>query len=182
MATRLDSHVFYPELRFTCSGNITKMTFIGEKRETVMDVAKYLRFSTWSITDPDTAFSLMSADKNTLNFNLNNSSIIADGPGNLSIYQVLLSEKDQLVFDDGDILGIRQSDSNRSKVALLHQVGGGHSYEVETDASNFHTRVFSPAVLQESNSYPLIAIETGKLDNICVCLHIIDNIATLTCS
>ena len=122
VATRLDRHVFYPELRFTCTGNITKMTFIGEKRETVMDVAKYLRFSTSSTTDPDTDFNLMNANKNTLNFNLSNSSIIANGPGNLSIYQVLLGEKDKLIFEDGDIFGIRQSDSNRSKVALLHQI------------------------------------------------------------
>ena len=179
VATRLDKHIFYPELRFTCSGNITKITFIGEKRETVKDVDKYLRFSTWSTKGHDVDFNLTSLNKNTLIFNLSNSSIIDNGTGNLSIYQVLLGEKDQLVFEDGDIFGIRQTDSNRSKVALLHQVGGGHSYEAELDSSTFHTRVFVTSVLQENNSYPLIAIETGKLDSSHVCLHII---ATLTCS
>ena len=162
--SQLDNHVFYPQLKFKCSGNITKITFIGERRIPPMDVEKYLQFRVWSAAtqDDNTIFRLNDLNKYTLLFDLTTSTIIATGSGGSSIYEVVLGENESFSFKNSDVFGIRQSDSNRSKVTLLHQSGGGLSYHVELESSNYHNQVFTASTLTETNIYPLIAIETGK--------------------
>ena len=158
--SQLDSHIFYPQLKFKCSGNITKITFIGARRIPPMNVEKYLQFRVWSATtqDDNTIFQL----KYTLLFNLTTSPVITFGSGGSSVYEVVLGGNDSFSFENGDVFGIRQSDSNRSKVALLHQSGGGLLYHVELQSTNYHNRVFTTSTLTEAGIYPLIAIETGK--------------------
>ena len=158
----MDSHVFYPDLRFSCSGNITKINFIGERRQPVKEVMKYLRFSVWSTKANDTDFKLEKVPKKSLGFQLNHSRILLDGSNNIYLYQIKLRENETFLFEDGDIFGIRQSDANRSKVALLHQVGGGNSYKIELRSGVYHMRSFVKSVLEKSKVVPMIAIETGK--------------------
>lgn len=100
----------------------------------------------------------------TLNFDLSISQVIATGSGGSSIYQVipLVDENITFSFEKGDVFGIHPSDSNQSKVAVLHQIGGGFSYQVELKSGNFHSSMFTTSTLTETNIYPLIAIETGK--------------------
>lgn len=157
----MDNHIFYPDLKFSCSGNITKISFIGERRHPSMNVAQYLRFSTWLTKANDADFKLEKTKMKSLNFNLSSSSILVNGSGNLLLYQVKLDK--EFMFGDGDILGVRQSDGRRSKVALLHQIGGGYSYQIELESRVFHIKAFDTSVLRRSRSLPLIAIETGKL-------------------
>ena len=161
MESLVDNHIFYPDLMFSCSGNITKITFIGERRHPAKNVTQYLRFSTWSTKANNTNFKLEKIKTKTLNFDLSNSITLINGSGNLSLYQVKLDK--EFMFGDGDVLGVRQSDGNRSKVALLHQIGGGHSYQIELESKVFHMKTFVTSVLRKSESLPLIAIETGKL-------------------
>ena len=128
---------------------------------------QYLRFSVWSTVDQndnviDFHRSKQENKYSTLNFNLSISKVIATGSGGSSIYQVVLDENITFSFVEGDVFGIRQSDSNRSKVAVLHQIGGGSSYQVELKSGNFHNSTFITSSLTETNIYPLIAIETGK--------------------
>ena len=134
-----------------------------------MDVQKYLRFSVWSTKSEEVDFKLNNINRYTLNFNLSSSRVIAGGAGGSSIYQIVLGENKTLSFEDGDVFGIRQSDSNRSKVALLHQIGGGRSYQIEVHSGNFHNLMFMTSALMETNIYPLIAIETGKFIELHVC-------------
>ena len=160
---QIDSHVFYPDLKFSCSGNITKISFIGERRRPTKDVMKYLRFSVWSTNVDNVDFKLEKALKKSLNFDLSRSSILVNGSdNNLALYQIQLKENEEFIFEEGDVFGIRQSDSNRSKVALLHQRGGGHSYRIELQSSTFHMKCFVTSLLAEIDLYPMIAIETGK--------------------
>ena len=159
---RLDSHVFYPDLKFSCSGKITKLSFIGERREPAKDVSKYLRFSVWSTKANDTDFKLEKVKTKSLQFELGRFSILRNGSDNLSLYQIRLGKNDTFLFKDGDIFGIRQSDVNRSKVALLHQIGGGNSYSTELRSGVYHMRSFVKSILKKSNVVPLITIETGK--------------------
>ena len=96
-----------------------------------------------------------------MNFNLSTFKVIATGSGGSSVYQLVMLDKDKpFSFKEG---GIRQSDSNRSKVTLSHQIGGGLSYQVELNSGNFHNMMFTTSTtLTEINIYPLIAIETSK--------------------
>ena len=107
-------------------------------------------------------FQLNNLNKNTLLFNLSNAPVIGIGPGGSSIYQVVLRESEVFSFESGDMFGIRQSDGSRSKVALLHQTGGGLSYQIELQSSNYHKVEFATRSLTETGIYPLVSIETGK--------------------
>ena len=130
-----------------------------------MDVEKYLQFRVWSATarEDSTVFEIDNLNKpHTLLFDLQRFPVIVHGSAGSSIYQVVLGESENFSFENGDIFGIRQSDSIRSKVALLHQSGGGLSYRVELERFNFHNLIFTTSTLREIGIYPLIAIETGK--------------------
>ena len=107
-------------------------------------------------------FQLNNLNKNTLLFDLSNAPVVGIGPGGSAIYQVILRESEVFSFESGDVFGIRQSDSSRSKVALLHQTGGGLSYQIELESSNYHNQLFTTRSLSETDIYPLISIETGK--------------------
>ena len=144
----------YPDLRFSCSGNITKINFIGERRQPIMDIMNYLRFSIWSTRTNDTDFKLDKVLKKSLQFELGHSKILLNGSGNLSLYQIKLGENETFLFDDGDICGIRQTDANRSKVALLHQVGGGNSYKIELRSCVSH-EVFCQKCLGKVKCHPI---------------------------
>ena len=168
----MDSHVFYPDVKFSCSGKIDKISFIGERRQPVKEVMKYLRFSIWSTKANDTDFKLKKVLQKSLGFQLNHSRILLNGSdNNISLYQIKLGENETFLFEDGDIFGIRQSDANRSKVALLHQVGGGNSYKIELRSGVYHMKSFVKSVLEKSNVVPMIAIETGKYTRMHLLMH-----------
>ena len=167
MGSVLDSYIFYPDLRFTCSGSIRRITFVGERRQTERNVEKYMRFSTWISKSDEADFYLNRTKVKTLNFNVSASSILINGAGNLSLYRVELRGDDEFIFEDGDVFGIRQSDSSRSKVAVIHQIGGGNAFTTEVSSSNFHTRHFMIDRLSKRSYVPLIAIDAGK-PNICI--------------
>jgi hypothetical protein len=107
-------------------------------------------------------FRLNNLNKNTLLFDLSNSPVIGIGSGGSSIYEVVLGEDEDFSFEKGNVFGIRQSDSTRSKVALLHQSGGGRSFQVELESTNYDNQMFTTGGLSETGIYPLISIETGK--------------------
>ena len=119
-----------------------------------MDIMNYLRFSIWSTRTNDTDFKLDKVLKKSLQFELGHSKILLNGSGNLSLYQIKLGENETFLFDDGDICGIRQTDANRSKVALLHQVGGGNSYKIELRSCVSH-EVFCQKCLGKVKCHPI---------------------------
>ena len=139
-----------------------------------MDVENYLQFSVWSAVlaqDDDIHFQLNDLNKKTVTFDLRKFLVIAPGPGGSSVYQLSLDKNETFSFEEGDVFGIRQSENDRSKVALLHQMGEGLSYQAELNSGNFHNMMFTTStVLTEINIYPLIAIETGK-SLIDFCMH-----------
>ena len=127
-----------------------------------MNVETYLRFVTLSTKSEDADFFLNRTKVKSLDFNISSSSVLVNLTENVSLYQIELGDEEKFIFEEGDVFGMRQSDGTRSKVALLQQIGGGHSYSAELDSSNFHARHFMISRLTKTSYVPLLSIEAGK--------------------
>ena len=162
----------YPDLQFTCSGNITSIWFIASGRDPpVVGDADYLEFQLWRnnrlariqivsvLIDGDLSERISPPSSGAgLHVNSNYD--------DLSLYQFVLEEPVQ--FERGDILGISQT--SQSPLELWTLSGGGvRNYRWLLLFQRLFARAYTPNVAG-LNREPMVAIEGEFHHAMCSCM------------
>ncbi len=136
-------------IRFSCSGTITKWTFLARERP---GGERYPELQVWS-RDID----------HGITYRRKNESSAANARlKSPFIYESLLSVP--LAFEPGDVLGLYQPNVTSSKLVSQYQdedgIGETLRLEISSSASSINTE--DMAVLDRQKLHPLLAIEQGK--------------------
>ena len=144
----INSQYFYPTMTFTCSGSITKVSFIVGNENSLRDI----RFNTWRYSF------LTQKYYERDHFDVNDATVVKE-TDRYRMYELYLSYDEKISFESGDVLGISTQDYDGE--SLVHQKGGG-SVLFSSYRPNDQTIDFIKWSLLTGVEVPLVTLETGK--------------------
>ena len=139
-----------PSMNFSCSGNISKWTFVARSR-TGGQHNQYPWFQLWR---PD----------GTRRYRrVYESNITSAMPGQNCFTVEEYIPNDPVPFEAGYIIGIYQPENGQRRLSVVHvDVPGGYGYDNYHKDNRMSQEEYSISALNTANNYPLVAVETSE--------------------
>ena len=136
-----------PSMNFSCSGNISKWTFVARSRTG----NQYPRFQLWRPNGTRIYRRVYeSSDMSTMS-----------GPSEFTVEEYI--PPDPVPFEAGDIFGLYQSERGESRRLSVRHVDVPDGYGFDNyHRDNMMPEVFNTNRLTAANNYPLVAVETSE--------------------
>ena len=138
-----------PSMNFSCSGNISKWTFVARNR-TGRDRNQYPQFQLWR-PDGSRIYRRVyeSSDMSTMS-----------GPSEFTVEEYI--PDNPVPFEAGFVFGLYQSERESRRLSVRHvEVPPGYGFD-NYHRDNMMPEVFNTSGLTAANNYPLVAVETSE--------------------
>ena len=140
-----------PSMNFSCSGTISKWTFVAWSRNSGND-DQYPRFQLWR------------SDGTEIYRRVYESSITStlSGQSNFTVEEYI--PNDPVPFEAGYIFGVYQPQQSRRRLSVVHvDVPHGYGYDnYHKDGDMMSLGEFNTSRLPAANNYPLVAVDTSE--------------------
>ena len=140
-----------PSMNFSCSGNISKWTFVAWSR-TGGQHNQYPRFQLWRPNGTGIYRRVYeSSDMSTMS-----------GPSEFTVEEYI--PDDPVPFEAGFVFGLYQSEHAESRRLSVRHVAvpDGYGFDNYHRDNNMMPEVFNTSGLKAANNYPLVAVETSE--------------------
>ena len=139
-----------PSMNFSCSGNISKWTFVARSR-TGGQHNQYPRFQLWRPNGTGIYRRVYeSSDMSTMS-----------GPSEFTVEEYI--PDDPVPFEAGFVFGLYQSERAQSRRLSVRHVDVPDEYGFDNyHRDNMMPEVFNTNGLTAANNYPLVAVETSE--------------------
>ena len=151
---RFQQQRILPSMRFSCSGTISKWTFVARSRTGNRD--QYPLFQLWKPSGTEEYERVYESSSESGTFTMSDKSGITTGE---------YLPNDPVPFQANYILGVYQPRGSNSRLSLIHvnvPNGFGHeNYVIQNDTS---LAVFNTSGALVENDEPLVAVNTSEKD------------------
>ena len=138
-----------PSMNFSCSGNISKWTFVGRSR-TGRNRDQYPRFQLWRPSGIGRYRRVYASITSTMS-----------GQSDFTVEEYI---PDNLIpFEAGDIFGLYQPENRERRLSVVHvDVPSGYGYDNYFRSYVMSLEEFDTNGLTFGNNYPLVAVNTSE--------------------
>ena len=139
-----------PSMNFSCSGNISKWTFVA-RSQAGANRDQYPRFQLWRLNGTRRYRRVYESSDMSSQSDFTVEEYMPDNP---------------VPFEAGDIFGVYQPQQSHRRLSVRHvDVPDGYGYTNYYRSNVMSLEVFNTDVLTRANNYPLVAVNTSEYHN-----------------